>query len=198
MLIRRNTALILLLLSGLLSLLILPGCTRHRDANENQVQMGQGSLGGGTSARTDQVPPMVSQVPPGPHFVVQSGQDYYVDSRGALHQIVRRETVSGGVLYYYIEGDERGYLVDESGRLYYREPAGRIVYYETLSPSATETVVAPSQPVYLPAPAMSAESCESQYQECMSGCRGISPRQTYDRPNCMSNCDVIRSGCLRR
>lgn len=197
--IRRNTAITLLLFSGLLSLLVLPGCERHRVPNENQMQMGQGSMGKHPEAQVSETPRVPSgqttMVAPGPRFIVQSGQEYYVDSRGALHEVVRHEVVAGGGLYYLV-GDERPYYVDESGRLYYRMPSGEVVYYEDVAPPPA--VVIPGQPVYVPAPAVSRESCESQYRECMSGCNGISPRQRYDRPNCISNCEAIRGGCLGR
>ncbi|MFP5223476.1 MAG: hypothetical protein ACLGSA_14390 [Acidobacteriota bacterium] len=132
-----------------------------------------------------------------------NGQDYYVDSKGALHLITRRVVEAPGVMggLYYIENDDRVYYIDQSQRLYYRDSSGGIHFLEEVRPGRPmETVIISRQPeTYAPmTPVLSRESCESQYQSCMSGCNGISPRQTYDRPNCISNCDAIRSGCLGR
>ncbi len=197
--IRRHSPVVLFLFVGMLSLLILPGCQRHRVPDDNQMQMGQGPQGRNPSAQVSEVPTVLpaNRVAPSPRFVVQSGQDYYVDSRGALHQVLRREVVSGGGLYY-LEGDERGYLADEHGRLYHRESAGNILYYEDASPRVVETRVVPGKQVYMPAPVIGRESCESQYQECMSGCQSISPREAYDRPNCVSMCEQNQRGCQGR
>ncbi|WP_243358262.1 hypothetical protein [Fundidesulfovibrio terrae] len=164
--------------SGLLLLLILPGCAKQQAASR--------------STETVVAPA------PAPRIVRQAEQDYYVDSRGALHLIVRQEIQTGGGLYY-IEGDERAYISDPTGRLYYREPTGTVIYIEDLSPPP-QAVIIPRQPeVYVPvAPARSMESCESQWRNCMAGCEGISPRQRYDRPNCISDCEAIRSGCPGR
>jgi len=145
-----------------------------------------------------------SQSYQGQRFIHDAGgQDYYVDSRGALHLITRRVTEAPGVMggLYYIEDDDRVYSIDQSQRLYYRDSSGRIRYIEEIRPGrAMDTVIISRQPEgYVPAaPAWSMESCESQWQSCMSGCNGISSRQKYDRPNCISNCDVIRSGCRGR
>lgn len=176
--IRRNTAIILSLFSGLLFIMVLPGCGKRQQAAYE--------------------PPSATIAPAQSSRIVRrADRDYYVDSRGALHLIVRRSVETGGGLYY-LEGDERAYVLDQAGRLYYREPTGRILYFEEVVPGETaETVVVPSQPAYVTAPAMR-ESCESQWQDCMSGCNGISPRQRYDRPNCISNCEAIRRGCLDR
>lgn len=143
--VRRNT--LLFLVAGSLALLLLPGCQRHRVPDDNQMQMGQGSMGKNPSAQVSETPavPPADRVAPGPRFIVQSGRDYYVDSRGGLHRVVRRDVESGGGLYY-IEGDERGYMVDEYGRLYSREPAGRILYYEERVPRSVDTIVVPVQP----------------------------------------------------
>lgn len=181
-----NTTVLLVLTLALLSASSLSGC-----ANKQQVT---------------QAPPPVAAPQPyqGPRFVHDaSGQDYYVDSKGALHLIVRRvvevpQSVSG---LYYIEDDNRAYSIDQSERLYYRDSAGGIHFLEEVRPGRPMgTVIISRQPeVYVPAaPTWSRESCESQWQSCMSGCNGISSRQTYDRPNCISNCDAIRSGCLER
>jgi hypothetical protein len=174
--ISRNTAIMLSLFSGLLSMFALPGCSRHHEAAYES-------------------PPAATISPaPSSHIVRRADRDYYVDSQGALHLISRRSMETEGGLYY-LEGDERAYVLDQSGRLYYREPSGRILYYEEVTP--VQTVVVPSQPTYMAAP-VTRESCESQYQQCVSGCNGISPRQRADRPNCMSNCEAIRSGCPGR
>jgi hypothetical protein len=125
-----------------------------------------------------------------------------VDSQGALHLITRQVIESPGAaggLYYIIEDDDRPYYRDQNGRLYYRDSSSRTYYIEDVRPGRSgETVIIQRGPEgYAPmTPARSMESCESQWQDCMSGCNGISPRQPYDRPNCIKNCDVIRSGCL--
>lgn len=145
-----------------------------------------------------------SQSYQGQRFIHDAGgQDYYVDSRGALHLITRRVIEDPGVMggLYYIEDDDRVYSIDQSQRLYYRDSSGRIHYLEEVRPGrAMDTVIISRQPETYPpmAQARSMESCESQWQSCMSGCNGISSRQKYDRPNCISNCDVIRSGCRGR
>ena len=196
---RGNTAITLFLCVGLLAFLSLPGCTRHRVPDENQMQMGQGSMGQGSGTQVSQAP-QVSQVPQGPRFVTQSGRDYYVDSRGALHLITRQVIESPGAAggLYYIEDDDRPYYRDPSNRLYYRDPSNRTYYIEDVRPGRSETVIIQREPERYAPVARSMESCESQWQSCMSGCNGISPRQPYDKPNCIRNCDIIRNGCLGR
>ena len=181
----RNTTVLIFMALALLSVSILPGCAK-------------------TQQETQAPPPVAAPQYQGPRFVHDaSGQDYYVDSRGALHLVVRRavEVPGSGGGIYYIEDDTRAYSIDQSERLYYRDSSGVIHFIEEVRPGrAMETVIITRQPErYAPmAPARSMESCESQWQTCMSGCNGISPRQAYDRPNCISNCEVIRSGCLGR
>lgn len=149
------------------------------------------------------VEPQAPQPEPrqGSRFVRSNdGRDYYVDSKGALHLITRQVIESPGAAggLYYIEDDERPYSRDQGDRLYYRDSSGRTYYIEDVRPGRPgETIVIQhGSGMYAPmAQARSYESCESQWQTCMSGCNGISTRQKYDRPNCVSNCDVIRSGC---
>ncbi|WP_027190941.1 hypothetical protein [Fundidesulfovibrio putealis] len=145
-----------------------------------------------------------SQSYQGQRFIHDAGgQDYYVDSKGALHLVTRRVIEAPGAMggLYYIEDDDRAYSIDQSQRLYYRDSSGGIHFLEEIRPGrAMDSVIISRQTEgYAPAaPAWSRESCESQWQSCMSGCNGISSRQKYDRPNCVSNCDVIRRGCLGR
>lgn len=200
--IKSSTSVALLLFICFLAVLIFSGCARHRDPVENQTPMGQGSLGRSADDKAPQSP-QISQAPQGPRIITRSGQDYYVDSNGALHVITRRviEVPDAGGGLYYIEDDDRPYYIDQSNRLYSRDSTGRTYYIEELRPvRPVEREATPRVPeAYAPmAPARSMESCESQWQSCMSGCNGISPRQPYDRPNCIRNCDVIRNGCLGR
>ncbi len=154
----------------------------------------------------------------------ETGVRYYVDSRGVQHVIAREvsDPSAGGGIYYYVENDEHPYFLDASGQLYYRDPWGRIYPIEAINPGNVAYGTGPyvglpyggetyggatyggavqgaGAPMMEPAwPATTGESCASQYEKCMSGCQGISPRQAYDRPNCISNCEVIRSQCLNR
>jgi len=185
MFIRKRITLKLLLLVGLLVTLSIPAFAKQQQVIQIQ-------------------PAPSSQADQSQRFVHDAGgQDYYVDSNGALHLVTRRVIEVPGVLggLYYIEDDDRAYSIDQSQRLYYRDSAGTIHFLEEVRPGrAMETIVISPQPdAYAPmAPARSAESCESQWQSCMAGCKGISSRQADDRPNCISNCDVIRRGCLGR
>lgn len=135
--------------------------------------------------------------------ITDTGKHYYVDSKGGLHEVVRQTVESqGGGGLYYIEDDDRPYYLDQSGELYYRDSSGRVRYIEEVNPGramqpgmiireeAPQTYVAVT-----PGPPMPRQSCASQYQECMDGCQGISPRQQSDKPNCMSICDQIKSTC---
>lgn len=168
---------------------------------------------GAADSAHSQPPPTVyvnpAASPPAPvatgHFVrTPTGQIYYMDAMGVQHLIARSVTPPGGGIYYYVEGDERPYFVDEYQRLYYRDPWGMIYYIENINPGrgvVYGVVVQGGPPVVVAppmVPAMPAESCASQFDKCMYGCSGISPRQAYDRPNCMSNCEVIRSQCRDR
>lgn len=151
-----------------------------------------------------QSPPLVyvypAAPPPAPvatgNFVrTPTGQLYYVDATGAQHRIASAVTPPGGGLYYYIEGDERPYFIDESQRLYSRDPWGNVYYIENMRPGGG-AVQGGASPLMIPlAPAMPAQPCAIQWQKCLDGCSGISPRQAYDRPNCISNCEIIRSQC---
>lgn len=182
--IRKNTTLILLLIVGLLATLSISAFAKRQVI---QVQ-----------------PAPSSQSYQGERFIHdEGGQDYYVDSKGALHLVTRRVIEAPGVMggLYYIEDDDRAYFIDKSQRLYYRDSSGGIHYLEEIRPgrAMNSVVISRQNQSYAPsAPAWSMESCESQWQSCMSGCKGISSRQTYDRPNCISNCEVIRNACQGR
>ncbi|MFP5257754.1 MAG: hypothetical protein ACLGQH_01905 [Acidobacteriota bacterium] len=164
--------------------------------------------GAATRAHSQPLPPVyVYPAPPPPapvatgHFVrTPTGQVYYVDAMGVQHLIARSVTPPGGGLYYYVEGDERPYFLDENQRLYFRDPWGNIFYIENMRPGGGAVyggvVQGSPPPMMVPlAPTMPAEPCVVQWQKCLDGCSGISPRQAYDRPNCLNNCEVIRSQC---
>ncbi|WP_043639973.1 hypothetical protein [Desulfovibrio sp. TomC] len=129
-----------------------------------------------------------------------TGQLYYVDATGAQHRIVSAVTPPGGGLYYYVEGDERPYFIDESQRLYSRDPWGNVYYIEQMRSGGGAVyggvVQGSASPMMVPlTPTVPVEPCVIQWQKCLDGCSGISPRQAYDHPNCISNCEVIRSQC---
>lgn len=195
---RRTPAVTLFLLCCLPVFLVLPGCQRKEPMTD----------------RANMAAAPASEPISGPRFLRQSERDYYVDQYGALHTITRREGMTGGGIYY-IEGDERPYMLEPSGRLYYREPEGRVIYLEEVNPGGSAHMMAGSPQYMHPggsahmmegAPShmypagtgMHWQSCESQWQNCLEGCETISPRQRYDRPNCIRNCEAIRAGCTGR
>lgn len=66
--------------------------------------------------------------------------------------------------------------------------------YPQTYPTTYPMAYPPAYPTTYPM-AYPRESCASQWEKCMSGCQGISPRQAYSRPECISNCEAIRSNC---
>lgn len=133
----------------------------------------------------------------------ESQQDYYVDSRGGMHQVTRQVTQPTGLsgILYYIEDDDRPYSLDESQRLYTRDQSGRVYYIEDVRPGRvieSRVIVQDSTPYRGMMPAYSQESCTQQYEKCMYGCQGLSRREAYTRPTCVNNCEIIRSGCSGR
>ncbi len=183
---RRIPAVTLFLFCCLSALIILPGCQKKEPMTDR--------------ADMAAAPAMAPASEPvsGPRFLRQAGRDYYVDQQGALHIVTHREVMTGGGIYY-IEGDERPYMLEPSGRLYYREPEGRVIYLEEVTPGEPGGMMMSSpQPMHQGAYPMGMSSCESQWNECMAGCNSISPRQRSDRPNCIRNCEAIRAGCTGR
>jgi len=209
-------------LSGSLLVLSLAGCARRQPPPE-------------TYANPAAVAPAPSN---SRRFVVTETQEhYYVDSRGAMHRIVREvmQPPGGGGIFYYVENDPQPYYIDEAQRLYHRDPSGNIYYIEDMTPiqaagpremappSSPPVYLAPSGPVYMAptgpgyitpvvpgymtpaaptylaptymAPTYPSESCTSQWQRCMDACQGLSRREAYTRPECVNNCNVIRSNC---
>jgi hypothetical protein len=182
----RIKTLVPLVLAGLASVAGIYGCAR----NQQPVEMNA------------QPPAAVAEPVVVKHFVVTDGRHYYVDSKGALHLIVRevQEPAGAGGLFYYIENDEHPYYLDQGERLYYRDSSGRLHYVEDVEPGAVvepEVIIRRTTPgvVLEPRSMVPPQSCSEQWEECMSGCQGISPRQSYDRPGCIENCDTIRSHC---
>ena len=130
-------------------------------------------------------------------------QEYYVDSRGGMHQVTRQVTQPSGLsgILYYIEDDDRPYSLDENRRLYTRDQSGRIYYIEDVRQGRvieSRVIV----PVPIPhrgmTPVYAQESCADQYEKCLYGCQGLSRREAYTRPTCLNNCEIIRNGCNGR
>lgn len=128
----------------------------------------------------------------------ESGERYYLDDRGVLHRIVREARDPGGAagIFYYIEDDDRPLVQEGPSRLYYRDSSGALHALEPVPPAvgAAPYTIVPGRAFRPP----QAESCARQLEECLAGCRGISPRQASDRPNCLAICDQIRAGCVDR
>ena len=127
-------------------------------------------------------------------------QEYYVDSRGGLHQVTRQVTQPTGLsgILYYIEDDERPYSLDENRRLYTRDQSGRIYCLEDVRQGRvieSRGIVQDSTPYRGMTPAYSQEPCAQQYEKCLYGCQGLSRREAYTRPTCINNCEIIRNGC---
>lgn len=158
--------------------------------------------------------PAVSSLAAGPGPAVEVAQarangqgvsadekDYYVDKDGALHIITRRLVKQQGGLYS-VEGDDQAKAVetDKQGRLFYRDAAGAVHYVEETEPGVyVEKKAAPKRSgATKPAAKSPRETCESQYRNCVAGCRAISPREAADQPNCMRDCETIRRGCSGR
>lgn len=181
----RNRIIAICLLAGALSMLFAAGCARQPPKETYGRRSGD-----------------VAEITAKQRFIVrgENQQRYYVDSRGGLHLIAREVPQPSGIggALYYIENDERPYYLDEGQRLYYRDSTSRVYYIEDVRPGRImepETIVRESRPSVIVTPAAPRESCASQWENCMSGCRGISPRQSYTRPECVSNCDTIKINC---
>jgi hypothetical protein len=192
--ITKTNSLLLALAAGSLLVLGATGCARHETPVSDLAQARQAP------------PAPASEHIAGKRFVLtETGQRYYVDSRGMQHTIVREVTEPSGVggVFYYIEDDDRPYYVDQSERLYYRDSSGRMYYIEDARPgrsSESQVILRADRPAMVEtfSPALSRETCSSQWESCMEGCKGISPKQTYDRPNCIRYCDQIRNNCTDR
>jgi len=127
-------------------------------------------------------------------------QRYYVDSLGRRYLIVRevvQPSAPLGILYY-IENDDRPYYIDEDQRLYTRDQSGRMSYIDEVGQDQVNeprVIMRRGSPSMYNQPMMQSESCASQYAKCMSGCQGISRKESYTKPTCINNCEVIRNGC---
>ncbi|WP_243367581.1 hypothetical protein [Fundidesulfovibrio soli] len=135
---------------------------------------------------------------PGGRIVrTESGERYYLDEKGTLHRIVREARDPGGVegIFYYIEDDDRPVVERGGTGLYYLDSSGRFHPVESAPPPSPQpyTVIPGSE-----ARAPRALPCSAQVESCMAGCRGISPRQAADRPNCVAICEEIRRNCRDR
>lgn len=133
----------------------------------------------------------------------ESQQDYYIDSRGAMHLITRQVTQPTGLsgILYYIEDDDRPYSLDESQRLFTRDQAGHVYYIEDVRPGRvidSRVIVRNDAPYQDMSPSYSQESCAQQYGKCMAGCQGLSRGSAHTRPTCINNCEIIRNGCSGR
>jgi hypothetical protein len=179
-----NRIIVLCLFAGSLSVLYAAGCARQPPQETYGRRSGD-----------------VAEVTESRRFIVRGeNQRYYVDSRGGLHLIAREVPQPSGIggELYYIEGDERPYYLDESQRLYYRDSSGRVYYIEDVNPGKVnepEVIIHESRPSMIVSPSESRESCASQWESCMSGCQGISRRQSYTRPECIRDCEIIRNNC---
>jgi hypothetical protein len=186
MTITHNRIISICLLAGALSALYATGCARQPPQETYGRRSGD-----------------VAEVTATQRFIVRGEQRYYVDSRGGLHLVTRevpQPSGIGGVLYY-IEDDDRPYLLDESQRLYYRDSSGRMSYIEDVRPGRAnepETIIRESRPSMHVTPSELRESCSSQWESCMSGCQGISRRQSYSQPECVRDCEIIRNNCQDR
>ncbi|WP_243312181.1 hypothetical protein [Fundidesulfovibrio agrisoli] len=129
----------------------------------------------------------------------ESGERYYLDDKGVLHRIVREARDPGGVegIFYYLEDDDRPVVERGPAGLYYLDASGRLHPVESMPPPPPRpepyTVIPGSA-----AKAPPAQPCSAQVESCLAGCRGISPRQAADRPNCLAACEEIRRNCKDR
>lgn len=162
------------------------GCVQHRQPNLDDTRTAAPNPGSGYV----------------PEEVLNGQKDYYVDQDGALHQVTRRLVRSEGGLYSIEDdhdGEGRTLEKDREGRLFYKDDSGAIHYVREVQPGATERKAAPRKAATArPAPAGKHESCESQWRSCVSACNAISPREAYDRPGCLNDCEYIRRHCSGR
>ncbi|MFP5240001.1 MAG: hypothetical protein ACLGQW_09240 [Acidobacteriota bacterium] len=124
----------------------------------------------------------------------ESGERYYLDNKGILHRIVREVRDPGGVegIFYYIEDDDRPVAPDARTGLYYLDSSGRFHPVESVPPPRPEPyAVIPGSEAMAPPQ----QPCSVQVENCLAGCRGISPRQESDKPNCLAICEEIRRNC---
>ncbi|EKO37858.1 MAG: hypothetical protein B193_3464 [Solidesulfovibrio magneticus str. Maddingley MBC34] len=169
---------------------LLPGLTAQAQARRHETTVGQ-------EVHTPQTTTVRSFVR------TDTQQEYYVDSRGGLHQVTRQVTQPTGLsgILYYIEDDDRPYSLDENRRLYTRDQSGRIYYLEDVRQGRTiesRVIVQNPIPYRDMTPTYSQESCAHQYEKCLYGCQGLSRREAYTRPTCINNCEIIRNGCNGR
>lgn len=131
-----------------------------------------------------------------PYYIDESQRLYYREPTGGIFYIdeVKPIQPSGPSGVYPQHGYHPGYYASpQSGPgLYYTVPDSRSPGYQQPGYPQTYYPQAGYQTGY---PAMSSESCASQYQRCVDACQGLSRREAYTRPQCLSNCETIRNNC---